>query len=286
MKLSSKILKIMKSNITNSGINFMIYIAKLQDSLGVINGIHYKDVCFNLSISKTTFYKIIEDLVKTDIIEAEHDDSYSYWTIKIIDNVFSNLEDCKKGYINTNIDIFHSRAFIRSTKTEKIIIFNFLFLHKMSKYKSGKYHLKSTISRLMEWTGRSKRTVIKSINSISKFVYISTCGGVVTIDPLIFLFKKSIEPELNAKKIPKKYDPYIVNEKYIRNKHLIQFRLKKFKIKESIENIRDTAIVFINKKINEGDKIIKCLDSILSNKAELSGAYMNSMLTKKILAFS
>lgn len=110
-KLSYAVLdKLIENHVTSAEIDVLLYISRYQNNQGVAEGMYYKTICEELDIVYQTFYDVKNSLIEKGIIEA-HKRHYLDYDIKILDNDFSDPEAWKKGYLNTNYEMFASSQF-------------------------------------------------------------------------------------------------------------------------------------------------------------------------------
>lgn len=112
--------KLVERNATSAEIDFLLYVSRFQNNYGTAEGIHYKEACEELSFSVQTFYDVKNSLEEKGIISCEKR-SYSDHDITILDNVFVTTEDYKKGYLNTNYNVFNCRQFKELTAGAKLL---------------------------------------------------------------------------------------------------------------------------------------------------------------------
>lgn len=255
MKISLKNIEKILERCTKKEIDFIIYIGQFQDEQGIIKGIDYKDVTTKIGISKSTFYKLLYGLEEKEIIEVcILNIDYGYWEVKIIDNIFACSEDYKKGYIKLNYKIFYSDDFKRLTKSEKIIV-----IHLIKIYDYRKNKIKITLRKIMEWTGKSMRSVRKFIGVLSKIFNIIVDGSLCLIDCI------------NG------FDSRHESETDIKNRHLIEFRLKKNNIQADEHEMKDTLIVLKQYKINTLHAVINLIDKTIDNFGTLMPRFTNKI---------
>lgn len=105
-KLSYAVLqKLIKKNVTSAEIDVLLYVSRFQNDKGTAEGMYYKAICQDLDIAYQTFYDAKESLVKKGIISVQKN-HYLDHDITILDNDFTDSETYKKGYINTNHELF------------------------------------------------------------------------------------------------------------------------------------------------------------------------------------
>ena len=129
--------KLIEKNATSAEIDFLLYVSKFQNSYGEAEGIYYREVCDELGFSYQTFYDVKNSLIKKGIISAVKR-NYTDYDITILNNVFVNEDDFKKGYLNTNYDVFSCSQF-RSLKAGAKLLAMDLMKNNLAGGKS--YHI-------------------------------------------------------------------------------------------------------------------------------------------------
>ncbi len=175
MKIKHTNLNKIMQNCTSKEIDFILYIAQFQDDQGIVKGINYKDLCNDIGIAQSTFFHVISSLEAKEIITINYlNNDYSFWTITINNNTFTEPSAFKEGYLNINYTLLHSTQFQELRKGEKVIILNLL------KIASGRYKIKATIQTLMKWTGFKKQAVVRYIKRLSKLIKIERVNNLCT----------------------------------------------------------------------------------------------------------
>ena len=283
MKLSNQNLDRILERCTKKEIDLIIHIGQFQDDFGIIKGIHYKDVLDAINISKSTFYKLLYGLEDKGIIEiCWLNEDFSYWSVTIVDNVFdsskagdgsarsdnskSDQSDFKKGYFKLNYAILHTAAFKSMTKSEKVIVIRLL---KIADFNYNT--IRVTLKTLKDWTGKSMRSVRKFVETLKKVFRISHpplnpndrgVGGV----KFILLINKATG-----------FCTRLDGERNIRNHHLINFVLRKFKATATAQDIRDCITVFKQYKVNTASTMLRLLNKMIGQFGTLMPAYLNKM---------
>lgn len=254
MKISLENLNRIIEKCTKKEIDLLIYIGQFQDDYGVIKGIDYKDVLNNIYICKSTFYKLLYSLEQKEILKINFFSEHAYWEVELLNNVFKCKDDYKKGYLKLNYEVLHSKEFKNMTKSEKIIIINLLKINDLKKAM-----IKITYKRLMEWTGKSLRSVKKFVVTLSKVLKIIKRDDLCLIDCVFGFSTRNL------------------SESNVRNKHLIDYRLKKAKCQSDKKDVEDTIIVLKQYKIKCTETIIKILDNTINMFGELAPKYINKL---------
>ena len=255
MKLSNVNVDKMMEFCTKKEIDLLIFMGQFQDNFGVIKGINYKDAMAAIGISKSTFYKLMEGLEAKGMVTVNrrHAD-YAYWELTIVDNVFDTKDDYKKGYLRLNHEILHSDSFKKMTKSEKVIVIHLLRIADFSSQK-----IKVTWHTLKNWTGKSQRSVKKFVQTLGMVFKIIKLNNAILIDKFIG------------------FDLRVGSEKDVRNRHLINFALKRTNCRAEERDIRDSVTVFKQFKIDVADKIIQLLKRSINQFGTLAPAYLNKL---------
>ena len=263
MKLSTSTLNRIIDVCTKKEIDLLIYIGQFQNGYGEVVGINYQDAIENINVSKSTFYQLLASLESKNIIRINNSSVHGWWAITILDNVFASEADWKKGYVKLNYEILHSDTFKEMTKGEKIIILNLLKLHDRNSN-----YIKITYHRLMEWTGKSKRSVRK---------FISTISGVFA-----GVFKSIVKQEGNLCY----FSTHAFNsrskfEKDTLLEHMINYSEKSTKSEEADEQeVKDTISVLkplLGRFNCETEIIMNILSTTLRNLGRLVPKYINTL---------
>ena len=157
----------LKSNMTSAEVNFIIYISHFQDDTGKVVGIHYKDICNAIDVSYQTFYDVVKNLEKKNIIKTDRTlrDYPGEWTIQILNNDFTGYfdQEKKESYISTGHDIFYKKAFLQLKAKEKLLAMHLIKIAGANQTKVkdglGKFHIGvkkfyEEYSRLLDVTER------------------------------------------------------------------------------------------------------------------------------------
>jgi len=332
MKISSKNLDKILECCTKKEIDLIIYIGQFQDDFGIIKGVHYKDVLEAINIAKSTFYKLLYGLESKDIIEiCWLNEDFSYWSVTIKDNVFDSSkaatrdkgedkgghkgkgervdardknsqngdfqsDDYKKGYFKLNYAILHTPAFKSMTKSEKVIVIRLL---KIADFNYNQIRI--TTRTLMEWTGKSMRSVKKFLETLRGIFGIS--HPVLNIhngqalqkirsiqgthrrqDDLMSRSRSqnqdtSVNLNSNLIIISKShgFETRSTSERDIRNRHLIDFVLRKSKAEATEKDIKDGITVFKQYKVNTANVMLTLLDKTIGQFGTLAPAYLNKL---------
>ena len=222
MKLSLKTLDKVLSRCTGKEIDLVIYLAQYQDEEGIVGGIYYRNAMEDIDISESAFYKCLYSLEQKGIISISNEYEHRYWTLKIADNAFCNDKDYKKGYINLNYEILHSKDFRRMSRSEKVIVLKVLqlmYLHAAKKF------ITLRLETLMDWTGKSLRSVRRIAERLSKAIKLTVNGSKVLID--------------HHHRLPNRR---MVKEATVRNAHIVAYVLHKTQTHAEEKDFFDATI--------------------------------------------
>lgn len=261
MKITYKNLDKIFENCTGKEIDFLLEVVQYQDNKGVVKGIKYTDIMQNINISSSTFFSIIENLQKKDIINVNYNsEHYSYWEICIIDNSFEGKEDYQKGYLNINRTFLHSDAFRKLKRAEKVIVLN------LFKIFNNRHQIPITIHTLKKWTNNKTQSIKKYIKNLCKFFDIKINNKLVVFIPNSIFVRK---PD---------------SEKTIKNNHYVNFITKVNKVKASNTQVKEVVKLF-NQYPKISDKIIydiidKSLNQIQNLEVKYIHAFLRNVLKK------
>ena len=172
----------LKSNMTSAEVNFIIYISHFQDDTGKVVGIHYKDICNAIDVSYQTFYDVVKNLEKKNIIKTDRTlrDYPGEWTIQILNNDFTGYcdQEKKESYISTGHDIFYKKAFLQLKAKEKLLAMHLIKIAGANQTKVkdglGKFHIgvKKFYEEYSRLLGVTERVLQKYLTSLKEFFYI------------------------------------------------------------------------------------------------------------------
>ena len=252
----------------------------------------------------------MDNLERKGIINQFWDErtDYGYKAFQIIDNSFKGQADYKKGYLNLNYEVLHSKEFLQMSRSEKVIILRILKIMNLSAGKgAGKAgkgyrpgagqlngagrlnegninsdsdrlnesssnnnpdvkllsdsgnlnttqpnnanngnidnpntrHIPLRFDTLMDWTGKSLRSVRKMVEKLSKFIKITLEKVKIQIDISYPSFHLPNRREVDEQGCEAK-------ESDIKNKHILSHVLRK--TKETISVDDTNAILSIIRK--------------------------------------
>ena len=108
----SVIANILEAKCTGAELKFLLFISQIQSNRGFVRHISCRWICFSISISKQTFYNILNSLEKKQIIKVYKEMAGEY-SIEILNNSFLEYKDFgkDKGYITSQYDFLHEKSF-------------------------------------------------------------------------------------------------------------------------------------------------------------------------------
>ena len=186
MKLSNALVDLLASHVydevrdrnmpyaTNTEIDLVLYISKIQNSFGHCRGVCYRDVCLALGITKQSFYNALYGLEAKGIIQIDWTNGRD-WNVTLIDAVTPKMYKTGK-YIKTNRDFLYSPEFKALKVNEKRLILKLLKVYRADR------EFKISISKLCEWVGiRSKDVMKEYLDSVAQFFDVRWKGNLCLI---------------------------------------------------------------------------------------------------------
>lgn len=129
---NSYIDRMMEAKLSSREIDYLLYICALQNGLGTVQGVYYRDVCAAAGISVQKFYDIRDSLAGKGLIRWQKD-HYSDITVTLVGNDFCGQEDYEQGYLNVSAKDFASAKF-RSLKAGAKLLYLY-----MQRFLNGKH---------------------------------------------------------------------------------------------------------------------------------------------------
>lgn len=147
---------------TNREWDLFLYLGKLQNNMGMIEGVYYQDAIHATNMCKQSFYNALYGLSQKGIIqykklEADYD-------IQILGNGFPN-NDYSEGYINLNRKAFRTLRFIALKAHEKFLVLDWLKIthENTSSYQVGTKHFYAKYRGILRVTARVIRGYLKNL---------------------------------------------------------------------------------------------------------------------------
>ena len=111
MKLKISNLNRLIEKLSGREIDLFLYLAKLQNEYGQVNGINYRDTTLALQMPKSTFYSALKELEDNEFIHINWGSSYGEYDIIILDNILASEKNYKEGYLKLDLDLILSEMF-------------------------------------------------------------------------------------------------------------------------------------------------------------------------------
>lgn len=247
---------------TAKEIDVILLLASMQNKQGDVIGVTWQQVCEEVGICRSYFYKTLYQLEEYGIIEIAYtNEDYGMWKVRLKDNVFAKKDDYKKGYFKINRKVLFSKDFRELNRTEKVILLKLLFMQDKKGHK-----FKIFIETLVRWTEKSERTIRRAIEHLSELRLISLIKDLGNG----FSFGAK-EKELGGGKA-------VENERLPYLKQLIGYVLRKKRIQAEQKDIEDTIQVLKNCKQDIEEYYIQKLYRCIEDCGRLQGAYINAMV--------
>lgn len=220
------------SSVTASEFDLLLYLSVRQDPWGRVHGIYYKDATLELMFgSKQTFYNALYGLRDKGFIIINPNSLYNdTWDCIIVDNVYYDEKDDRKGYFNTNRAFLHTPEFYKLKVNEKRLC---ILLAK--KYQTNNYMrfgLDVYPETIASWLGiKSTSLVFEYMETIKNFFphnRVTKGRGV-----MFHLFKDNVIP----------FDSNLVseNERFLSHK-IIAF-CREHRISYTLKDLKDLIIL-------------------------------------------
>jgi len=264
MKLSLQTLDHLLESCTGKEIDLAIYLGQFMDATGVVGGIYYKNVVEDIGMSESAFYKCLYALEAKGIIKISMENEHSYWAVQFIDSSFTCVEDYRRGYLNLNYEILHTKSFRKLTRSEKVIILRVLKLMGFH-IKHKRTIMPLLITTLMDWTGKSRRAVIGMVENLAKLLKLCISGYGKGAKALIDLRHRLC----NRRN---------VNEADMRNAHILDYILRTTDTHASNKDFHDTIGVFKWQKVNCFDMVRKILRAGIAACGYLAPAWVQNFV--------
>ena len=262
MKIAIEIFRKVTNFCTAKEIDVILFLASMQNQYGEVVGITYQQVCEEVDICKSYFYKALYQLEEYGILEISYlQEDYGTWKVKLCNNEFSCNEDYKKGYFKINRKVLFSDSFRELNRTEKVIFLKLLFMQDKKGHK-----FKVFMETIQNWTGKGLRTIQKAIAHLQEKKLINVIHSFG--NGYSFGAK---EKELGGGKA-------VENENVPRMRQLLSLVLRRKKMQASETAVND--VVGILKGFGDClDKyIIQKLERCIEDCGGLQGAYMNRVM--------
>lgn len=188
-KISNEIVDtLIKMKATSKEIDFLLHISRFQDDNGIIEGVHYKEVCSETKMSYQGFYDVKQSLIDKKIISSEKGNRIDH-DITILNNSFKSEEDHKRGYVSTAHRIFQSEKFHELKAGAKLLAMKLMMMTRAGKnqYHIGTAKFYDEYTKLFKVSKRVMRTYLMQLKS---FFSIGIRDGIYYIRPKNAVYKE------------------------------------------------------------------------------------------------
>lgn len=250
-------------NVTKIELLLLLYISTIQDALGSVQGVSYKEICLKLNISKASFYNAIYGLEVKEYIKINYiNKDKGFWNCRILDNVFLSDADDKQGYFNTN------KAFLNTPEFKNLKVNEMKLCIKLILSYSQKMGLNIYPKNICKWLGIKSVTLAYSyVENISYLFSYKTKKGIQG-DLICFLPGNTSIEEANANS---------ERENFLY--HKIKYICSKSKICYTLKDIKDLIILF-GQYANAGfGKIYTVISYVLNKHRIIKPKLINFLLT-------
>lgn len=262
MKISIEIFEKIINFCTAKEMDVILFLASMQNQYGEVLGVTYQQVCEEVGISKSYFYKSLYRLEEYGILQIDYaNEDYGTWQVRLCNNEFSCHADYKKGYFKINRKVLSCDCFRTLNRTEKIILLKLLFMQD----KKG-HQFKVFADTIQDWTGRSLRTVRSAIDRLCALGLI--CVIRAFGNGYSFAAK---EKELGGGKA-------VENESIPRMRQLISLVLRRKRVQASETAVNDVTSVLKGFADCLDKYILQKLERCIEDCGGLTGAYVNRVM--------
>lgn len=217
-------------NLTGNEIDFLIALSHLQNTHGVIQGVHYKEICEKANMSVQAFYDCKKSLQEKEVITVTR--VKGDYDITIIGNDFAEYTDAdykagKVKYINTNQQIFSDKNWSKLKPAQKLLSMDLLNINTASNFRTYRINRRKFINKYAnginpDGTERkgllnvTERTLQKYLKMLQLFFYVGIKDGMYLITLRSTFSKKVVQSESD-----------------VTYKHMIKAACRRNNIKES-----------------------------------------------------
>ena len=250
-------------NVTKIELNLLLYMSRIQDVFGNVSGLYYKDACAYLDCCKQSFYNALYGLEEKGYIQINFCyKEQSYWNILILDNMFLNEADDKKGYLNTNKKFLCSEYFKNLKLNEEKLLIYIAFIYHAEK------GLTVYPKRICEWLG------IQSVSLAWSYI-----DGIAAILPHKIIPGKHGDKILFEANNTAITEPNIESERENYLTHKLQYLLRKGHITYTSKDIKDLIILLGQKAALGIGKVQSVIHYVLEQYNSIQAALINKLLT-------
>lgn len=172
-----------RAGLTSKEIDFIIWIALKQDSSGHVRGIHFKDVCSELSISIQKYYDICKSLQDKGLISWT---KKSFWDrdIYLIGNSFElGHADYKAGFVKMTYHFLRSDDFRKMKAGAKLLALD-CFRIANTNHVSYQINVANFFKKYKSMFGVTDKVLRVYLTQIRRFFSIGIKDGKYYITPL------------------------------------------------------------------------------------------------------
>ena len=223
-KLNFDIIKKLR-NTSKQFVDFILCLSELQDVRGYCSGIYYKDIAGRADICHQSFYNYMALAEKLGIIKIYWDAMSTrdrYWRFSFVDNIYylNKKKHKNKRYINTHMDIFHTKEFKTLKLNEKLLIINILSLGEIRDPKH-KHTKKLAIGTLMNYADTTNFDMFSSyLETLTRFFSIT--------------FDEMDDSFVCLKLLPQYCVKPVFSTGYVLANHLLSYYKKKYKLRNRL----------------------------------------------------
>ena len=262
MKIAIEIFHKITEFCTAKEMDVILLLASMQNQYGEVVGVTYHQVCEEVGICKSYFYKILHSLEMNGIIEIAYiNEDYGTWKVKLCHNEFSCREDYKKGYFKINRKDLFSKEFRSLNTTEKAILLKLLFMQDKKGHK-----FKIFLSTLCRWANKGVRTIKKAVDKLQE-------KGLVTV-----ISSANESYSFGAKEKELGGGKAVENENVPRMKQLLSLVLRRKRVQASETAINDVTGILKGFGDCLDKYIIQKLERCIEDCGGLQGAYVNRVM--------
>lgn len=257
-----------KQNITNRELDFILYIARFQNEYGVVTGVYYKDVCDAINLSYQGFYDCKKSLEEKGIISCEKN-NYFDWDITILNNSFKGKENYGRGYVNIHCDMVRDPEFRNCKVGAKLLALLLLrdwrINLKQSKSESFKILRENFLNKYTKLFGVSRRMVREYLGELKPFISIYLEEG----KKYFLTFKKKAIQNVNDNHGRNKADTENGELRY----HDIEVACRRNRIKECQDKLKSEMDSVLRQHHSEiGNMFHYDLSAIVSKSLDIMNA--------------
>lgn len=185
-KLKNQIIKkLIHAKLTSEELNLLFWISRRQSADGVAAGLYYRDFMRDTGASDQAFYNALKSLEEKGFIR-KWKETYSDWTVIIIDNDFSYEAAYQEGYLNTGLSLFADQKFYSLKANEKVLLVYMLMLTGAISTKRKNYYRRaaSFYKECKAVMGITERTLRSYLRTLRLFLHIGEdAEGILYIKP-------------------------------------------------------------------------------------------------------